>query len=88
MTNLTPLSALAARVTRIESEVDDVRSQYLLWLEAAERFQAAIAETADKLENISNDLWSIGVDPPHRDELTTIVPATIGIAPSPEGGRP
>lgn len=88
MKSLTPLSDLAARVTRIEIEVDDVRSQYLLWLEAAERFQAAIAETADKFENISNDLWSIGADPPHRDELTSIGPATIGIAPTTEGGRP
>ena len=69
MSTLTPLTALASRIKTLQSAVRDLTSEYQQWLEVAEVFQAGLAETLEKLECVSDDLWGIDIDPPRSDEI-------------------
>lgn len=69
MTTLTPLSALANRLKTLQSTVHDLTSEYQEWLEVAEAFQAGLVATLEKLECVSDDLWSIDIAPPTCEDF-------------------
>ena len=81
MSTRIPLNILAARVKALEATIADIKSEYEQWLEAAQEFEHGLSTTVEKLESVSDDLWSIEIEAPTNEQLADMAQPTI-IAPA------